>query len=122
MIGSIIARSAAAVNRAGGLYSFASGGIILQTTAAGGRFGMIEKAMALFKKHREGILYLFFGGLTTVLGVFLFWLFCYPLDRAVPGLMLGFIGPWLSFVLDAYVRAGMLTARVNRGKWVDIRL
>ena len=58
----------------------------------------------------------------AILRPLLTWLFCYPLDRAFPGLMLGFIGPWLSFVLDAYVRAGMLTARVNRGKWVDIRL
>jgi Na+-driven multidrug efflux pump len=34
----------------------------------------------------------------------------------------GFTGPWLSFVIDAFVRAGMLIVRVNKGSWVNIRL
>ncbi len=50
------------------------------------------------------------------------YLFCYPLNSMFPHLMLGFLGPWISFDIDAYVRAIMLAVRVNKGNWVDIRL
>ena len=50
------------------------------------------------------------------------WLFCYPINGMFPGMNFGFTGPWISFVLDAFVRAGMLVVRVNRGRWVNIRL
>ena len=50
------------------------------------------------------------------------YLFCYPLNAMFPNLMLGFIGPWLSFDIDAFVRASMLMVRVNKGKWVNIKL
>ncbi len=50
------------------------------------------------------------------------YLFCYPLNAMFPALNLGYLGPWLSFDIDALIRAGMLVSRVNKGKWVDIRL
>ena len=50
------------------------------------------------------------------------WLFCYPINRMLPGMMFGFTGPWISFVIDAFVRARMLTVRVNKGEWVNIKL
>ena len=50
------------------------------------------------------------------------YLFCYPLNSLYPLLMLGFLGPWLSFDIDAIVRAVMLYARVKRGQWVNIRI
>ncbi len=50
------------------------------------------------------------------------WFFCYPLNRMFPTLQLGYIGAWLSFDIDAFVRATMLSYRVNKGKWMDIRL
>ena len=37
-----------------------------------------------------------------------------------PVIIFGALG--ISFVLDAFVRAGMLVVRVNRGSWVNIRL
>lgn len=50
------------------------------------------------------------------------WLFCYPVNNMFPGMMFGFTGPWISFGIDALVRAAMLTVRVNKGEWVNIRL
>jgi len=50
------------------------------------------------------------------------WFFCYPMNELFPALQLGFVGSWLSFVIDALVRSAMLTHRVNKGKWVDIKL
>ena len=50
------------------------------------------------------------------------WFFCYPMNRAFPMMMFGFLGPWLSFDIDAYVRASLLLVRVRKGNWVNIRL
>ena len=50
------------------------------------------------------------------------WLFCYPVNKMFPGMMFGFTGPWISFGIDAFVRAAMLTVRVNKGEWVNIKL
>ena len=50
------------------------------------------------------------------------WLFCYPLNAAFPALYLGFIGAWLSFDIDSLIRWAMMTARVRKGKWADIKL
>lgn len=58
----------------------------------------------------------------AVLRPLLTWFFSYPLDAAFPTLMLGFIGNWLSFNVDAFVRWIMLQIRVDKGKWVDIRI
>ena len=50
------------------------------------------------------------------------WIFCYPMNRWMPGLMLGFIGSWISFDIDSVVRWVMLQMRVDKGRWVDIKL
>ncbi|MBQ6680445.1 MAG: MATE family efflux transporter [Lachnospiraceae bacterium] len=50
------------------------------------------------------------------------WLFCYPLNDLFPNAMLPFLGPWISFDIDALVRWTLLQVRVNKGKWVNIRL
>jgi len=40
---------------------------------------MIEKCKALYKKYEELILYVFFGGCTTVVSISTYWLFTNPL-------------------------------------------
>ena len=50
------------------------------------------------------------------------WFFCYPMNSWFPALMLGYIGSWISFDVDALVRAAMLRHRINKGEWVNIRL
>lgn len=58
----------------------------------------------------------------AVLRPVLTWAFSYPLDRMMPGLMLGYIGNWLSFNIDAFLRWILLQIRVNKGQWVNIKL
>ncbi|MBQ6591475.1 MAG: MATE family efflux transporter [Solobacterium sp.] len=50
------------------------------------------------------------------------WAFCYPIHAMFPAMHFNYTGPWISFGLDALLRAVLLTLRVNQGKWVDIRL
>lgn len=50
------------------------------------------------------------------------WFFCYPMDQWLPGLMLGYIGTWIGFDIDSFVRWIMLQVRTNKGKWVNIKL
>ena len=50
------------------------------------------------------------------------WFFSYPMGTWFPGLMMAYIGTWISFDIDAVVRWIMLQARVNKGKWVNIKL
>ena len=58
----------------------------------------------------------------AILRPVLTWLFCYPMDAALPGMYLAVTGPWIAFVIDALVRDGLLYARIRRGKWLDIKL
>ncbi|MCR5663428.1 MAG: GtrA family protein [Oscillospiraceae bacterium] len=53
-----------------------------------------------WQKHRELLLYLFFGGLTTLLGIFVFWLFNRPFDLNE---LIANIISWILAVLFAYV-------------------
>lgn len=50
------------------------------------------------------------------------WLCCYPLNTAFPTWMFAFTGPWISFVIDAFVRQILLFARIRKGKYLEIRL
>lgn len=50
------------------------------------------------------------------------YLFCYPLHSLLPFLYFADIGPWISYVIDAFVRNFLLARRVNKGDWVNIRL
>ena len=58
----------------------------------------------------------------AILRPILTWFFSYPMDRWFPGLMLGYIGNWISFVFDSCCRFLMLKIRANKGKWVNIKL
>lgn len=58
----------------------------------------------------------------TLLRPIFTYLFCYPLNKALPALQLSMAGPWIAFVLDCYVRDFLLTMRVRKGKWLSIRL
>lgn len=58
----------------------------------------------------------------AILRPILTWLFCYPMDAALPGMYLAVTGPWIAFVIDALVRDGLLYYRIRRGRWLDIRL
>lgn len=58
----------------------------------------------------------------AILRPILTYLFCYPLDAALPGKYIAVMGPWIAFVIDAFVRDGLLTARIRKGKWMDIQL
>ena len=53
-----------------------------------------------YKKHKEALLYLFFGGLTTVISIAVFWLFRYPfgLNELVANVI-----SWLAAVLFAFL-------------------
>ena len=58
----------------------------------------------------------------TVLRPIFTWLLCYPLNNALPALQLAMVGPWIAFVLDCFVRDGLLSHRVKKGKWLAIKL
>ena len=53
-----------------------------------------------YKKHKEGLLYLFFGGVTTLVSFFVFWLF-----DAVIGLdpLLANLISWVTAVADGLI-------------------
>lgn len=58
----------------------------------------------------------------AVLRPLLTWIFCFPLHSALPALRLMETGPWWAYVCDTLVRDMLLTVRIRRGKWKDIRL
>lgn len=58
----------------------------------------------------------------TVLRPIFTYLFCYPLNKALPALQLSMVGPWIAFVLDCYFRDFLLAMRVRKGKWLTIKL
>lgn len=76
--------------------------------------GLFSPFRPLYQKYKEPLLYLFFGGLTTVLSIGLFWAFTQPLR--IPALTANVAG-WAICVLFAY-----LTNRtwVFRDKATDI--
>ena len=47
---------------------------------------------------------------------------CYPVNEALPRLQMAMTGPWIAFVLDAFVREILLYHRIRQGKWLNIRL
>ena len=58
----------------------------------------------------------------AVLRPILTYLFCYPLNSLLPGWHIAVMGPWIAFVIDAFLRNGLLLRRIRQGKWLDIRL
>ena len=67
---------------------------------------MTEKIKSLYKAHREGILYLLFGGLTTLISILTFWLFSLMLgDRLY---LLSNLLSWIVAVIFAFVTNKLL--------------
>lgn len=64
------------------------------------RLPLLCRLEPFYKKHKEGLLYLFFGGVTTLVSFFVFWLF-----DAVVGLdpLLANLISWVIAVAVAYV-------------------
>ena len=60
---------------------------------------LLKWAEPFFERHREGLLYLFFGVLTTAVSWGVFYLFCYPLS--VDELLANPIS-WVAAVLFAF--------------------
>lgn len=58
----------------------------------------------------------------TLLRPLLTYVLCYPLDKVFPQLFLAATGAWIAFVIDAYVRNGLLAARVRGDKWMRAKL
>ncbi len=63
------------------------------------RWPVLRIFYPFFERHRTGLLYLFFGGLTTLVSWGTFYLFCYPLsmDELIANLL-----SWLAAVLFAF--------------------
>lgn len=60
---------------------------------------LLRPLQPFWQKHREALLYLFFGGLTTLLSILLFWLFtALGLDVLIANVL-----SWILSVLFAYV-------------------
>ena len=62
---------------------------------------MTEKLKAIYKAHKEGILYLIFGGLTTLISILSFWLFSLMLGEE-KYLLSNFLS-WVLAVIFAFV-------------------
>lgn len=58
----------------------------------------------------------------TLIRPILTYVLCYPLNRALPTLMFPFTGPWIAFVIDAYVREYLLYRRIRKGTFLNIKL
>jgi len=58
----------------------------------------------------------------AVLRPILTYLLCYPLNEAFPVLQLGYTGPWMAFVIDAFVRTLLLYRRIHDGRYLNIKL
>lgn len=59
----------------------------------------------------------------TLLRPVLTYLFCYPLDAAMPGYYIAVMGPWIAFVIDAFVRQYLLHRRIRiDDTWLEKKL
>ena len=61
---------------------------------------MLKPLQPFYKRFKEQLLYLFFGGLTTLLSIFLFWLMTEPFS--MNPLTANVVG-WIICVIFAYV-------------------
>lgn len=58
----------------------------------------------------------------TIIRPLLTYICCYPLDALLPGWFFAYTGPWIAFVIDAYIRQYLLTKRIRKGAFLNIRL
>ena len=82
---------------------------------------MINKIKSLCIQYKEILLYLIFGGLTTVVSLVTYWLCCYPLGMNV---LAGNVISWICAVTFAYltnakwVFESMASTRLEKSKEV----
>ncbi len=58
----------------------------------------------------------------TILRPALTYLFCYPVENMLPGYQIATMSPWIAFLCDAIVRDRLMSHRLKKGKWLEIRL
>lgn len=58
----------------------------------------------------------------TILRPVLTYVFCYHVDRILPGHQIAVMSPWIAFVFDSIVRDRLMNHRIKQRKWLDIRL
>ncbi len=58
----------------------------------------------------------------SILRPILTYLFSYPVARLFPGMYFEAMGPWIGFVIDAFVRQYLLRRRIKTGKWMDVKI
>lgn len=58
----------------------------------------------------------------TILRPLFTYFFCYPMNTLFPVLQFSITGPWLAFVLDAFIRDILYSGRIRREKWMYIRI
>ncbi len=58
----------------------------------------------------------------TILRPILTYAFCIPLEQMYPGYYLAATGPWIAYVVDAFVRQTLLGKRIRQKKWLDKKL
>ena len=61
---------------------------------------LLRRLYPFYRKHREGLLYLFFGAVTTVVSWVSFYFFCYPLGM---GELIANVLSWILAVLVAFL-------------------
>lgn len=74
-----------------------------------------------YKKHKEGLLYLFFGGLAFFLSIFLFWLFISPfkLNELIANILCWFLVVYFAFTTN---RIWVFRAQTNSRKEFFIQM
>ena len=58
----------------------------------------------------------------TILRPSLTWLFCYPVADWLGHPDFAMAAPWIAFAIDAFVRDFLLSRRVRKGSWLEIKL
>ena len=99
------------------LYYSMSGPRAVFSKQKGSRFAM-DKLKSLFQKYREIILYVFFGGLTTLVNIVCYW----AVSRFTPlGMDASVVAAWFVSVLFAYLtnRTWVFESRAHGAKAVS---
>jgi Na+-driven multidrug efflux pump len=58
----------------------------------------------------------------TILRPLFTYFFCYPMNGILPGLQFAVTGPWVAYVLDAFIRYFLYSGRIRKEKWMYIRI
>ncbi len=58
----------------------------------------------------------------TIIRPLLTYICCYPMDQLLPGWFFAYTGPWIAFVIDAYIRQYLLSRRIQKGAFLNVTL